>query len=92
LTKSRKNILPEELVDLAHRKLSLSRSAWVIECIIFSNPLMLRTTHVRTRRHADRSVAYRTRAEREPVFLAAVSDSVTELRRWLDDETRSRPS
>ena len=87
MTKSQKNILPEELVALAHRKLSLSRSEWDIKCIIFSNPLMLRTTHIRTRRHADRSVAYRTRAEREPAFLAAVSDSVSELRRWLDDET-----
>jgi hypothetical protein len=86
LTKTRKKILPEELVELAHRKLSLSRSAWRIECVTISSPLLLRTTHTRTRRHADRSVAYRTRAEREPAFLAAVSDSVTELRRWLDGE------
>jgi len=77
-----KQVDEEALADLAYRELNLGRETWLVECFPFPSAghVSVRTTDVRTGRHVDRSVAYRTRAELEPAFLAAVSQSVAELR------------
>lgn len=69
------------LVELAYRKLNLGRSRWMVECVsISSDRVFLRTTDNTSRRFVDRSAPFRTRAELPTAFIAAVDDSIAELK------------
>lgn len=77
--RSSKRIDEAGLIELAFRRLNLARSRWTLECILYSDRVLLRTIHTPSRRSVDRSVAYRKRADLEPLFLAAVRESVAQL-------------
>lgn len=80
-----KHLDEEGLVELAHRKLNLSRARWSIECILLTGHASVRTTQLPSGLRVDRGVDFRTRAELEPAVLAAISESVAELRRPLPE-------
>jgi hypothetical protein len=75
-----KHLDEDGLVELAHRKLNLNRARWIIECILFTDHASVRTTQLPSGRRVDRGVDVRTRAELEPAVLAAIAESVAELR------------
>jgi hypothetical protein len=75
-----KHLDEHALVELAHRRLNLSRARWIIECILLSGHASVRTTQLPSGRRVDRGIDFRTRSELEPAVLAAISESVAELR------------
>jgi hypothetical protein len=75
-----KHLDEETLVELAHRKLNLSRATWLIECILFPGHASVKTTLLPGGRRIDRGVDFRTHAELEPAVLAAIAESVAVLR------------